>query len=339
MSKFKDRINKELRYIKCDNSANDIIEQSSKKSRVITFQKIAAVAACIAILFTVILIPSDKNSSKNNSGFTIVANAQSSSEDNAKGDVLNTENFVVLNSEKDNLLQYNFSYVLDENAHPSEISKKYLFHSFSKRLDIKIEGENIETITYKIHNGTLGCVSLTGENDHKLISNCGASYGKDKSEFTVNYNEQKYLDYGFSPIGDPDWDYKDYCILLNTGEFATETITTNDPSYIAGIGYKDDNTLATEEEIETLRKYAKKDDMVGFYNYQNQIFKRLIDGITLDVTVTKTDGSKETQTVEFLYTPDILKEIEYDNRTNPQSAFFDNMLTQSTGTLSARIKK
>ncbi len=345
MSRFKDEINKDLEYMKCSDNANDIIKASCNENKIITFPKVAAVAAVIALIFSMILIAPNNTAPDNKNSFTIIANAKSSSEDSVAGEKLNTESFVELKSDEDSILEYNFNYVLDENADPSEIAKKYLFHSFSKELDIMVKGDDIETITYKIHKGSFGCVSLTGEDNHRNISNCGVSFGDNNSEFTIKYDDQKHLEYGFNPLENSDGKfYKNRCTLLSTGEFSTETITTNDPSYIVGSGYKDQYTLATKEEIETLRKYAKSDDMVGFYNYQNQIFKRLIDGITLDITITKTNGKTETQTIEFLYTPDTLDKTKYDRiiserNSTPPSIYFDNMLTLSTGTISARIKK
>ena len=337
MSRFKDEINKELGYLEFSGDANDIITMHNKSKYVFSAKKVVSLAAAFVLVFTMIFLPISSN---NNSGFTIIANAKSASDDSTAGVELNTENFVELKSDNENLLVYNFNYVLDESAAPSDIAKKYLFHSFSKELDIMVEGEDIETITYKIHKGSLGCISLTNEDDHYYLSGRGATFGDDNSTFTVKYDEQKYLDYGFNPLENSDGRfYKNNYTLLNTGEITNETVVTNDPAYIVGSGYKDDDTLATKEEIETLRSYAKKDDMVGFYNYQNQIFKRLIDGITLDVTVTKTNGSTQTQTLEFLYTPNIIDTIERDDKTSPQSAYFDNMLTLSTGTVSARIKK
>lgn len=98
-------------------------------------------------------------------------------------------------------------------------------------------------------------------------------------------------------------------------------------------GYKDDFTLATDEEINNLKKYIKNDDMVGFYNYQNQIFKRLFEELTLDITVTLTNGETHTQTVEFLYTPKIIK--DKDEIKNHAALSWSS----SSGTLSAKIKE
>ena len=70
--------------------------------------------------------------------------------------------------------------------------------------------------------------------------------------------------------------------------------------------------------------------MVGFYNYQNQIFKRLVDGTTLDVTVTFKTGESVTKTLELMYTPKEVTDTEFyeDHPSN----------TLSNGNISARLK-
>ncbi|MBQ7133453.1 MAG: hypothetical protein IJO20_03055 [Ruminococcus sp.] len=343
MSRFKDKINNELGYLKATGTAQDIINKTESTNKVITFKKAVAMVAILVLVFTIIFIPS--NNPKGS--FVIIANAESTKSgatpdtNEVTGDVLDTENFVEISDGDSNVLTYNFNYVLDENADPADIAKKYLFHNFSKEIDIAIKGDDIETVTYKINNANLvGFIIKDSEKNEMTISSAGISNSKNQTDFTMNYDDHNYTHFVFGPPKEIKEDnespsYK----LLDTGELTTKTIVSNDPGDVVGIGVMDENTVVTKDEIEMLRKYAKNDDMVGFYNYQNQIFKRIIDSITLDITVTKTNGKTETQTLEFLYTPDILTEIIETDETNQNSPFFDCTATHSTGTLSAKIKK
>lgn len=333
MSKFKDKIDKELSYIKATNKASDIIAKVESKNNVIPFKRVVAMVAALVLVFTVIFIPAKNNKSS----FMIIANAESSADSATSdskeitGDILNTENFVEIESDEPNYIYYNFNYVLDENAESTDLVKKYLFHSFNKHLNISVDGENIETITYKINKGSLSSYTMTCNNPTQKIIHVKNTSAQMQTEMSIDYEVQDITSFKFNPVTSQD-DF--HCnlaqfMVTDTGEITRETSNTS----IIGYGHKDDNTLATEEEIETLRQYIKNDDMVGFYNYQNQIFKRLIDSITLDITITKTNGKKETQTLEFLYTPDVLKELpKYNDAIEKQQ-------TLSTGTLSAKIKE
>ncbi|MBQ2971493.1 MAG: hypothetical protein IJE16_02960 [Ruminococcus sp.] len=343
MSRFKDKINNELGYLKATGTAQDIINSTEHTNKVITFKRAVAMVATLVLVFIIIFIPS--NNSKGS--FVIIANAESVKSgatpdtNEVTGDILDTENFVEISDGDSNVLTYNFNYVLDENADPADIAKKYLFHNFSKEIDIAIKGDDIETVTYKINNANLvGFIIKDSEKNEMTISSAGISNSKNQTDFAMDYDDHKYTHFVFGPPKEINEDnespnYK----LLDTGELTTKTIVSNDPGDVVGIGVMDENTVVTKDEIEMLRKYAKNDDMVGFYNYQNQIFKRIIDSITLDITVTKTNGKTETQTLEFLYTPDILTEIIETDETNQNSPFFDCTATHSTGTLSAKIKK
>lgn len=333
MSKFKETINNELSYIKADKSANDLIKLTQANKKVITFPKAVAIAASFLLVFSMILIPI--NNSK--SSFVIIANAQTASDSATPdskaiiGDELNTTSYIELKSNEPNYINYNFNYILDETAEPTNLVNRYLFHSFNKYLDITVEGKNIETITYKINKGSLSSYTISQESPSikKIhVKNTSADF---ETEMTINYDEQNITDFRFNPVISTD----DFHSNLGT-YFATETgEITNEVfgSSIIGYGHKDDNTLATSKEIKALKQYVKNGDMIGFYNYQNQIFKRLINDITLDITVTKTNGETETQTLEFLYTPDVLNELPKYNDA------IEKGQTLSTGTLSARIKK
>ena len=358
MSKFKDKINHELEYMQFNKNANEIINLSCKKKKIITFPKVVAVAAAIALIFTMILITPDNATQNNKYSFSIVANAQSSSEDSAAGEKLNTESFVELKSDEPNYIFYNFNYILDENADNTDLVKKYLFHSFNKHLNIQVKGKNIDSITYKINKGSLSSYTMTSiDNTGKTLVVKNAT-AKTESELSMCYNEQSMTSFRFNPVESTD-DFhchsKQY-FALDSGEIVdTQThndtneyylsnktninhydyyfIKNNHQSDIIGYGYKEKNCLATPSEINKLKEYVINNDMIGFYNYQNQIFKRIIDDITLNVTVTMNNGETQTKTIEFLYTPDVIKELPKYNDA------IEKGQTLSTGTISARIKK
>lgn len=333
MTNFKDKIDNELYYLHPTDSACDIINKAENKNKIITFKRAVAMVATLVLVFTIIFVPMKDSKSS----FVIIANAESTT-DNAtpddselSGNVLNTERFVEIYSNEPNYIQYNFNYILDENAEPTDLVRRYLFHSFNKHLNIAVDGEDIKTITYKVSNGSLsGYTMLHADRNVKKIHvrNTSADFA---TEMTIDYDQQDKTEFRFNPLVSTDDFHCDIpgAVVTDKGELITE----NTSEYVIGYGFIDNNTLATEEEIETLRQYIKNDNMVGFYNYQNEIFKRLIDGITLDITVTKLNGETETQTLEFMYTPDVLKELP--NNTDA----IEKHQTLSTGTLSARIKK
>lgn len=342
MSKFKDKIDKELCYLVATDTASDIISKARHKTKIITLKRAAAMVASLVLVFTIIFIPSNDS----NSSFIIIANAESTI-DNATADELSSDYFVKLNSHQPNYIYYNYNYILDENADDTDLIRKYLFHSFDKFLNIRIEGENIKKITYKTNNGSLTSYTT------KVIDTNTTEYHFDnttaniQSQITLDYDMQDSTSFFLNPINSyvDHYNYENEMlwVIKGTGRI---TDTTIDPIYsadgeiidyssneIIGSGFKDTQTLATEEEIEKLREYAKSDDMVGFHNYQNEIFKRIIENITLDITITKTNGDTETKTLEFLYTPEPFRES--------QLAYYDTTksITMSAGTLSAKIKK
>ena len=333
MSKFKESLDMELSFLQSDMTADDIMSKASKSKKIITFKKAVLIAASFILVLTMTFVPFRNNKSS----FVIIANAEATADSatpdfgKITGDELNTETFVEIKSNEPNYIHYNLNYILDKNAEPTDLAKRYLFHSFNKSLNIVIEGEDIEKITYKINNGSLSSYTMlhADRNVKKIkVSNTSADFG---SELTINYNQQSVTYFRFNPVISTDTFHNNLSshLITDTGEI----ISGPSFSTIIGYCYEDDTTLATDNEIETLKQYIAKDDMVGFYNYQNQIFKRLIDGITLDVTVTKTNGKTETQTLEFLYTPDELKELPDNNEA------IEKNQTLSTGTLSARIKR
>ncbi len=344
MSKFKDELNKELSFLQSDMTVDDIIKKAEKTKKVISFKKATLIAASFLLVLTMIFIPFQDTKSS----FVIIANAEATPDSyTATGDELNTESFVELNSEEPNYIFYNFNYVLDENAEDTDLVRKYLFHSFDKILNIRIEGEDIDTVTYKINNGSLTSYTFKTIDANTTEYRLDNTTGDTQSQIILDYEKQAQTSFFLNPINSSvdHYNHKSEMmwVIKDTGEI---TDTTIDPVYneygeiidyssneISGCGYKDNQTLASSEEIEKLREYIKNDDMIGFHNYQNEIFKRIIENITLDVTVTRTNGNTETKTLEFLYTPEPFR--------RSQLAYYDTTqsITMSAGTLSARIKK
>ena len=341
MSKFKDKIDSELCYLHATYSASDIISKAESKTKIITFKRAVAMVAALVLVFTVIIVPSDNT----NSSFVIIANAESTN-DNATSDEITSEYFVKLNSNQPNYIYYNFNYILDENADNTDLVRKYLFHSFDKFLDIRIEGENIEKITYKMNNGSLTSYTTKVIDASTTEYHLDNTTGVTQSQITIDYDNQNNTSFSLNPINSTV-DYYNYenemlWVIKDTGEItdtSIDTIYSTDGEIldysskdIIGSGFKDTQTIATEEEIKKLREYAKSDDMVGFHNYQNEVFKRIIENLILDITITKTNGDTETKTLEFLYTPEPFRKS--------QLAYYDTTksVTMSAGTLSAKIK-
>ena len=341
MSKFKENLDMELSFLQSDTTADDIISRASKSKKIITFKKAVLIAASFILVLTMTFVPFRNNKSS----FVIIANAEATADsatpDSGKitGDTLNTETFVEIKSDDPNLIEYNFNYILNENADPLNPAQKYLFYTFIKGMKIAIEGDDIDTVTYKMKNGSLGpCIVNKQMDMDTIISNSSKANKHYKTEFTIDYDEYEYIAFDFNPLTDYE-EIKNRYNLLSTGELTQNAVINDKPVACVGMGIKEKKTLATTNEIEKLREYAKNDDMVGLYNYQNQIFKRLIDNITLDIIITKTDGKKETQTLEFLYTPDVITKDTLIAEDDFEGSFFDHLTTESTGTLSARIKK
>ncbi|MDO4748335.1 MAG: hypothetical protein Q4A12_04060, partial [Eubacteriales bacterium] len=236
---------------------------------------------------------------------------------------------------------------LDENADDTDLVRKYLFHSFDKLLDIRIEGENIEKITYQMNNGSLTSYTTKAIDTNTTEYHLNNTTGGTQSQITIDYDKQNNTSFFLNPINSSidHYNYENEMLwaIKDTGEITDTTIDTiygtdgeiidYSSNEIIGSGFKDAQTLATEDEIEKLREYVKNNDMIGFHNYQNQVFKRIIENITLDVTITKTNGDTETKTLEFLYTPEPFRKS--------QLAYYDTTksVTMSAGTLSAKIRK
>lgn len=340
MSKFKDNLDMELSFLQSDMTADDIISKASKTKKVISFKKATLIAASLILVLTMIFIPLQNNKSS----FVIIANAETI---DSTGDELNTDNFIEINGISENYIKYNFCYILDKNSSDTELYKKYLFHSFDKILDIKIKGNDIEKITYKMNNGSLTTFTSKQIDESNTQYNLNNSNSISQTQITIDYDDQDNTSFYINPICSSVNQYYNENEMLfslkGTGEIVDSSVDAivNENGEIIdfasreinGSGYIDEKTLATKEEIQKLREYIENDDMVGFHNYQNLIFKRIIENMTLDVTIEKTNGKTETKTIEFLYTTDEFKESKlfyYD---------ITQTISMSSGTLSARIKK
>lgn len=349
MSKFKDKINTELSFLQPDMTADDIINTASKSQKIVTFKKATLIAASLILVLTMIFVPFHNEKSS----FIIIANAETTTDSatpesvEITGDELNTESFVEIKSDEPNYISYNFSYILDVNASDTQIYKKYLFHSFDKILNIKVKGDDIETITYKMNNGSLTSYTTKYIDSNTTEYHLDNTTGDKQTQITIDYDNQDSTSFFLNPICSNVDKYnnenKMYFSLKDTGEIVDSSVDTvlnedgeiieyNSKDIIAS-GYKDSDTIATNEEIEKLKEYIEKDDMVGFHNYQNQIIKRIIENMTLDVTIEKTNGNTQTKTLEFLYTP------EPFNESNLFYYDITQTTSMSSGTLSARIKK
>lgn len=344
MNEFKCRIDDELSSVTCDVSADIVIEKAEKsRKRIFTMPKVTAAAVALVLLAAAVFTPFYMN---RGGGFVIIANAQTVTDGETSGDEITDESYVELKSDDPNYIFYNFNYILDADAGDTDLVRKYLFHSFNKRLDIKIQGDNIETITYKINNGSLTSCTFSKTDDGGSI--LYLQDAKTQSEIQISYDEQDKTSFLLNPIVSTTDVYNPaerYYALKNTGEIVKQGETTDKvysyesgellsfiPQETIGDGYMYDEPLATEEEITKLREYIENDDMVGFHNYQNQIFKRILEEITIDITVTKTNGKTETKTLELCYTPDNITKI-------PSYAYEDTQsITYSSGTLSAKVK-
>lgn len=334
MINFKDDLNKDLNHITCIASSKELIAKAKpNRTSAYIIPRLAAAIFVFVLLAGICFIPNLFGKEENS--FVIYAGAQE----------LSDKYYVDLNSNDPNYIKFDFNQILDENSEPTDITKRYLFHSFEKKLDLKVEGKDIKCITYKINKGSLTAVILktsdTKNSTLKFLNSCS----DDSSIFTIKYDEQPSTTFSYN-FAIPKDDFfqsssvNNYSALAETGEIVRTTDLLKAPNSntmkatadydIIASGYKYNYTpLATEEEIENLRKLAKNNDMVGFYNYQNQVFKRIIDGTTIDITVEKNNGEKETKTLELCYTP---TEITTADRTNENHSY-----TLSNGTLSSRL--
>ena len=316
----------------------------------------ALIAACLVLVmlagicFVPSLIPHKEHS------FIIVANAQSLDEEGiASADEITKDAFVELENVSGNLVRFDFDEILWEDAPYYDITKSFLFHSFVTNLNINVVGEDIETIAYKFSKGAFQPIGFSNyKDDPEIIERIYQSICYDNerafSEFTYNYEEHPLILLSYTPVHTEGATYQYAARYFSSpyeyakdhkGYNCTESYvySDNEEELIAQFGWarkisaglkSSAPTVVRDEERALLREYAKNDDMVSFFNYQNQIFKRLVDGTTLDVIVTFKTGESVTKTLELMYTPKEVTDTEFyeEHPTN----------TLSNGNISAKLK-
>ncbi|MBR3988311.1 MAG: hypothetical protein IKK10_03305 [Clostridia bacterium] len=347
MINFKDDLNKELSFVTCDTSPDELISKAKPKhNRSYFIPRIAAAGLVLVLLAGICFMPNLFTETKNN--FTIYAGAVEITDDK----------YVVIDSNASNFVKFNFLEELDKTADPTEITKKYLFHSFEKNFNLKITGENIDGFIFLVNNGSLTCYELLENNEYDSetmeVSNIDNSYSKEDSHISLPYHQQNNLVFKINPVCPTDGlgrtayglnELIPYIALAGTGEIVTdekfrEFLPHKTHIDAESLGYSPiaygynyfTPHAATSEEIIELKKFANADDMVGFYNYQNQIFKRLIDRMSVDILVRKNDRSKyyyETVRLQFCYNPIEVTEADVATGNHSESL--------SKGTLSAML--
>ncbi len=315
-------------------------------------KRTAIIAACLVlvILAGVVFVP-HLFPANDDSGFIIVANAKSLDEAGlASADEITHDAYVELENPTGNVVTFDYDEILNPNAPEYDLTQRYLFQSFATNLNINVVGEDIKTITYKFNKGAICPVCTPIEHIDDVNNGVFFAYKHSCTEVTFDKKPDEIFILGFNPVYNPDATYElsriyysspdaivkyhhsflstnRYVFSENYGELEAQYGWEKGLSY----GYRSsDPPVANEEEINTLRKLAQADDMLGFFNYQNQIFKRLIDGTTIDITVTYNSGASETKTIELIYTPIEATDIEWYSK-EPAN-------TNSNGIISAKLK-
>lgn len=335
MINFKNDLDKELSNINYPLTSEAIISKAKKKpTPLFTLPRVVAAAIVLIMLvgmcFVPNLFPSD------DSGFIIVTNAQTLDDEGlASAKEITAEEFVELKSVSNTAVFYDFNRILNENADENNLVQKYLFHSFAKLLHIDVVGEDIETVSYKLNKGVLCATSVPQEDRYEYMA---FNYDKAITEYTIDYDNQVNYQIAFNPVNMDGTDYDTVFVIkeydenkeIKTVEYVNEYPDSATGIEELGRGFKSSMlTIVTDEEIKTLKSYIESEDMVGFFNYQNKIFERIINDITLDITVTKSDGSTETKTLQLRYNPIAITEA--DDYLDYQ------ILTPSAGTISAKL--
>lgn len=310
------------------------------------------IAAClaVAVIAGVCFIPANRPDP--DSGFIIVANAETLDEAGlASADEITTDSFVEIRNDSNTMVTFDFDCILDPDAKEFDLTQTYLFHSISMNLDFHVVGEDIESVTYKTNKGIFTLLYCPEGRDSIHNSACVfVGYDSPTTECTIDYDEIEKYQFSFNPIYNDGYSYDfstKYYSYVNpednhhNGFLSTDDLEFSENSeelyekygWVSSFGNgirTSAPTAATREEIDALRAYAVADDMVGFFNYQNKVFERIINEVTIDITVTKTDGTTYTKTMELCYTPDLI--------TNAEGYLEDQTRTLSTGTISARLK-
>ncbi len=357
MTDMKKQLDDELSYITLSVSEEEIIMKAKRKPAHKSFvPRLVAAMIALILIATVCLIPmfTGNNNEDNKYSFVVYAGAQEIPQDK----------FVVINDDETNFVHFDFNKILDENADPEDITKRYLFHSLRKDFKLKIEGENIDHFEFFINKGILTeyeQLYLTNPSNYGEPAGVSSDFsysedGKPENIIIAYYWTQNKVTYSINPVcptnpftlmGMNAPELTSYIALPDTGDIVTDEkfgIYYPDKLHVdaEALGYNpiaygfrtDEESAVTDEEIAKLREYAKADDMVGFYNYQNQIFKRLFDEVYIDILVYKTTTTEpyyyyETVRLEFCYNP-----IEV---TSKDVASTNRSETLSKGTLSARL--
>ncbi len=350
MTDLKAKLDQDLSHLNLNTSEEDIIIKANRKqTKNYTYRALIAATLVIAIIAGIFFVPSlfDTGSKY---GFTVYAGENE----------LNSKNFVVISEDDETFIHFDFNKILNENADPKDITQRYLFSSFEKRFQLRIEGESIYNVSYRINNGTLMCYEksyCTNSNEYYGVSfwNTYTKNGVYKNSIYLGYDRQDNVTFSLTPT-DPvnntvrmNYDLEKlppYIAMPETGEILTdENFDPYFPDRIhvdaESLGYtpiaygfkSDSESLATEEEIAKLTEYAKAKDMVSFYNYQNQIFKRIIDEIELHVFVWTNESRTEYEPViiELKYNPIEVTEADLKNASPNHSH------SLSKGTLSAKL--
>lgn len=354
MTDLKAKLDADLNYLNINSSEEDIIEKANRKPSQKHLKPLLAAVVVLVLMAGICFAPNLFNNNTKNS-FTVYAGAEE----------LTDKRFVVISDDTDNFIHFDFNKILDENADPTDITKKYLFHSFEKRFKLRIEGDGISHVNYHINKGVLYCYEVTpydnwGETwyeDNAYGVHYDSTYSENPNSWIfLSYDRQEAHTFGINPAGPTNnilrrFSYElpaltEYVALSGSGEIVTdENFEQYFPNKIhtdakdlgynpIAYGYKsEDDNLATNEEIEKLIEYAKADDMVGFYNYQNQVFKRIFDDIRIDVVVYNDENAKEYETVsiQLCYNPIEIteKDLKYVSENHSE--------TLSKGTLSAKL--
>ncbi len=352
MTDIKKQLDDELRHITLNSTEEEIILKAKRKPAHKPFvPRLVAAMIVLVLIATVCFVPGLINKNEDSQySFVVYAGAQEISQDK----------FVVINDDETNFVHFDFNKILDENANPTDITKRYLFHSLRKDFKLKIEGENIDHFEYFINKGILTEYE-TRYDDQDIYMGAAVDFsyfkdGKFENLIFSSYDTQGDTTFYLNPVCPTNPlilsfmespELTPYIALPNTGEVVTdENFKLYHPDKLhvdaEALGYDpiaygfrtDEKSAATDEEIVKLREYAKTNDMVGFYNYQNQIFKRLFDEVCIDILVYKNTDTEpyycyEYARLEFCYNP-----IEV---TSKDVASANHSETLSKGTLSAKL--
>ncbi len=349
MINLKSKLDEELASINLDIPEKEITDKASRfKTKRHYAPSIAAAILVLVILAGIFVIPElIPKSAEEPRSFTVYAGAAEISD----------EKFVVINGDDSNFVHFDFNRYLDFNADSTDITKSYIFHSFEKSFNLQIKGEDIDGFVCFANNCFLARYQSTENGDFVSFDYTWQDkYGNYHNLLPFSYYDQKDWTFTLNPVGPTNnsirndlqlTDLEPYIALPETGEIITdENFERYWPNKVhvdaESLGYKPiaygvknlEEPTATGEEIDTLRKYAEANDMVGFYNYQNKVFKRLLENASVDILIRKNDQSKyyyEGVTLQFSYVP---TEVTAESLSKLP---YNHSETLSKGKLSAKL--